>query len=783
MILRVVRRADPSTVVWDLDDATGAANPRGCRSRLRALDLGRPERPLDLVRQRGDARAAAVLADPQVRTLQAVVDVSAATVRDLEAGVSELYRVLDAETAPDHLIAWDDGSGARYLEPLGIESPAPALRRDSEQTLVATQARDISLTLDITCQPYLLDATTIDSDRNLLRNATLCHESTTNPGRPADWTQTVTSNLSGEQIDPDASAARFGVVTTATYSLEQTTGVGTVAPGDVVTLSFYARAEPGGIRAARAVVLWRDSSGAQVGSDQAGSPVTLDATWRRVTVTTAPAPANTSRATASLRIENASGTPVTIWLRDAQLEKATSASTFRTGTETVSNDPSSPYGRVCHLVIEGDAPAPVELDIAAGTGSKIVGLLLAERWDRGRIGANKLTDYLTRTRWIGATSAGGWTVSLGSGAAVVSDGTAVGGQAVEVTVSAGSIGVEQRRLRAVRTDRLDSLRGDWLVLARCRALEGGVPWRLRLAWATANVDPAPGSAEDLTYELGTRPFATGWDDVPLGVLRVPEAATLGAIVVEVHAARLGGVATDARLRISDLFLVPWSPRSRLRVPGSGSRVARGSLLSTAAAIVGDPAWTFGERLGDAVRLDASGQAVGVAPSSGIVLSTGRQRVTCRIARADPPRTGMRARVVNVTDGVEVVSRSITGVGDHIMEFDATSGKAYQPQVVHQGGNGLVLIVASIEMEHVPTLAAGERMLTDPGRVTAERLDASGSTTSPLDLEGQVPFVLAPGRHVLVVVPAEPPLAGHALDDAPVGRTVTVRHRYTPRWHQ
>lgn len=804
--LRLVDRDAPSNVIFDFDDHLGTVNPSGIITVLRSVGLGTVQSDIGIVKQRGSGIATRVDDDPQVRILKVGLAAwdPAGSLRTLTRAFGELYRILQSDSSFYRLIAWNDGTTVRYLEPIGIEGAVPTIREDyaayKQGGVQATHGEDDTLTLEIKCQPFVL-TDELDSDTNTLLNATLMVEGST-ANRPTDWVWSSTSNISAELLGLN-DAYQFDIATTSLRDLFQVGTVGAFAPGDVATVSFWARASVAGIARMRAAAEFANSGGTGLGGEATSSQVTLETSWRRITVTTGAAPATTSRIQAKLRLENISATSVTVFLRDAQAEKASAATPFRAGTATVQANPASIYGLGYPVVIDGDAPTPVTFDITAGSLMNLTSMRMGARWNRGKDNTFAVPDFQNATLWVpAAASADGWTITnnyTGSGTAVVTDAGSAQGSALQVTVSSGSNGIRLRRLRGVRTTNRTSLRGEFAVYACVAAQEGDIDWLLQLHYGSAQVDPLPNSEDPVIHTVaGDAGFQIGYEYVFLGVFRASEVADLSAQVLELHVSRKTDSPATAHLNISHLALVPYEQRTRLIVPGGGSVTWEDEDFTTGGggvvAVAGDPSWSAGS-VGDGggYVLNGSGQAVGIKPGgTGQAYGSGIVEITFNIRRADEANKGSKGymcRLVDVTGPVTpnvpgiVGSKEITKAKKYKIRVQVTSNHLYQPQVTHRGGSGNRLVIANITKTFIPAVISGKRLVSDPEHFEVTKRDASGNLEAICDTQGQTPFVLEPGRYIITFLPGEISKGNHDDDNVVIGNSFTVRHRYTPRWTQ
>ena len=138
-VLRVLG-PDQSTVLFDFDDSTGAANPSTVVTNLgAALDLGSVDPALALeLRTHG----AAILGSPTLPTVEMQIPfmASAATDTALFEGLGQLYRYL-LSASRDHPIYldWTELSATRYIDVVGIAEMPQLIRGDQKSGIVASR--------------------------------------------------------------------------------------------------------------------------------------------------------------------------------------------------------------------------------------------------------------------------------------------------------------------------------------------------------------------------------------------------------------------------------------------------------------------------------------------------------------------------------------------------------------------------------------------------------------------------------------------------------------------
>jgi hypothetical protein len=370
--LRIVDPAALSTVLFDLGDPTGAANAAyGSVKTDFAVGEGGPfglgAPPLELVQFAPPEAPGATTPFAQERLVKSTwrQRLFAADVDSLRLGIGGLSRLLRA----GGVLAWQP-KGSNEVRYADFEpSPAPALLDgrpyDLHKAVNLLDTLD-GVELELWRQPFLRGPL-LSSATNRLTNATLLDVGAT-AGRPDGWTWISAAGISNELIATDGDGSyQFDVAFAGSRNLVQVTAAATAAPGDVWTLSFYARvAAVAGTPRALIAIEYLSSGGGILRTDNP-SPITLTTSWQRITMTGAAAPASTDHLRLNAMAADVDATSVTMQFKQAQLEKAPAASKFVVGTEIVKYDPEGTSGlhRILPLYLWGDAPAPVNLAITA----------------------------------------------------------------------------------------------------------------------------------------------------------------------------------------------------------------------------------------------------------------------------------------------------------------------------------------------------------------------------------------------------------------------------------
>ncbi len=155
-VLRVLG-PDQSTVLFDFDDSTGAANPSTVVTNLGAtLNLGSVDPALALeLRTHG----AAILGSPTLPTVEMEIPFMASAASDtaLFEGLGQLYRYL-LSASRDHPIYldWTELSATRYIDVVGITEMPQLIRGQAQAGIVAGRKSSLGpLTLKLLRQPWM----------------------------------------------------------------------------------------------------------------------------------------------------------------------------------------------------------------------------------------------------------------------------------------------------------------------------------------------------------------------------------------------------------------------------------------------------------------------------------------------------------------------------------------------------------------------------------------------------------------------------------------------------
>jgi len=491
-----------------------------------------------------------------------------------------------------------------------------------------------------------------------------------------------------------------------------------------------------------------------------------------------------------ISIRYTGGTNTTVsQFRDSQLETGTLvASSFRVGAEPVSNDPAATAGgRALVIYNAGKMPAPFRLNVAAESADtpRVEQLLVALRAADGIEGHRRLSDYLNETRFAQCDASGnGWTRTLENDTVSVADADASGGNAAECSYTTDAT-VMKRRVRLTRTTLLDSVRGYTDLIVRLKPMAAS-QHVVKLAWAPSLADPAP--YVEAEFELDWSDATSfSYVDVNLGTVYLSEDPlhALGGLALELHSRRASGTGALRFDVVNPLSLDPGfdDAAAILSVPGSSRESWLGKDLTTPTNPAGLVA---GAVKGNRLRLNATSEAGGTPPNTGLPWPVGRHKVAFRIGGNG--RMDFTCRVRNITDSTNAVTRSFTNrkpdvLRDVILEFDSVAAKSYQPQLVIDGGidAGDFLDILRIGHRFTPYLGASEQIRTDPERGLLEKLDSTGNVLSYVALAGGVPIWAPPGRSVLVVIPTEIKIhSGATHGESKLTRDLTVSATHAPR---
>lgn len=675
-----------------------------------------------------------------------------------------------------------------------LPSPSPALFDGKELELHhVIQAFDTrkGVTIAIRRQPYLRGLE-LTPAVNVLANPLLIQDVTLD-GRPDSWTWDTSANITAESISASEEAYQFTVSTATARNLQQVTGAASAAPGDVWAFQFEAESDSASAKCQAVIEYLSAASG--VLATHTGTLTTLTTAPQRLSIVTTAAPASTDKVRVSLRVDNDDATGRVVRWRKPQLAEEATVTPFRVGPQSVPMDPELAGGKAIAVFVQGDAPAPVVVTATLDAGSTVQQLLVARRSSGAVQGRRRLPDYLNETNRCQLEATGdGWTVTLSSDTAAVTDGTDASGPAAndvaEVASAGASTTSNAKRVRATRTTKLDSLRGTFRVYARVKASASSI-WKCEMRWSPSLASPASYSNPVVTHDLSTNgaPATFGYVMLDMGTIQLPAATsiTLAGLALEFWCYRVSGTGS---LRADYFWLVPDDERvGRVRISGEGStEFWLGSELVTP---VSNPAGgTAGAVQGTQMKLDDTADNAGTPPNTGMAWPVGRHTVTfslVRSASASPMTCNVRIR--NITDSTNDATQSVTLQPSEAKEvtliLDSVSGKSYQPQVDDPSQINQLRVV-SIAHAFVPTGGSGEKVRTDPGsvpsRYIAEKLDSSNNVLQSLSVEGDVPVICEPGLNLLAMDAIENAIANYAEGQHLNARVLNVSCSHAPRFH-
>lgn len=454
---------------------------------------------------------------------------------------------------------------------------------------------------------------------------------------------------------------------------------------------------------------------------------------------------------------------------------------------TVPNDPATlSKVRVYPVTISGDLPTPAKVQVKMDSGATVTRILMAHR-AQGSKASSYFADYLSDTGFTQceAPSGRGWTITFGTDTSAALESTASPGSGNTIAqCSYSSTTSMARRVRATRTTKVASLVGEWDVWLRCRIGLLAAKHVLELHWDTSTADPAVITEPAVELESqgsGANPFV----ELKLGTISIPDGLPLGGFVMEVWASRSGAA---SNLDMDLLWLTPAEKHTTVTLASGSTTTWRFTDFVTPSGITGDPQWSAGSDSSSSKVLNATNEATGTPPASGLDPVDGRHEVTFTVSGSNFGGT-FKLRITNETDNVEVAASSLTIVNfvapfKRTLSFDAEAGKNYLYGVYLTSFISGKLEVNTIEDKVLPVLAVDESARTDPGpRYAVDRLDVSGNLSGVLGVEGEVPAMLLPGPNHIMVRCDETQLS-HFVQKMwknDLARTPTVSVTYSPRY--
>jgi len=779
--MRVVDPDSLSSVLMDLDDELGTTGIfGGVKTQVRDLRVNAPE--LEVTRF-------GPISAPGASTLRSIDRLASMSWRqrifgrgvdDLAQALGRLSQLLRDGGVIELLLT--NGTITKYVdfEP----SSAAALLADERDVFHATMLNDFpeGIPIVIERQPGLRSAE-LDPAVNLALNPLLLWDTQAPTGTPDDWAWSSTSNITNQTIDAARNGFRFDIATTATRNLQQQTGTGTVAPGEVIPLAWDASVISGSSARARAVIEYLDAAGGGLAT-HTGSFVTLTSVPQRVSIVPPAAPASTSKVRVSLQMANLDANTNQVLFQKVQFEKGSANTLFRVPSQTVQSDPAGATGRVYPVWTHGDMPCPGILTLKApDASSKVSQILAAMRADGAITGAKRLPDYLNTRKFFQCESG-----TLSNDTSSAADAAASGGNVAQTTYATNPT-VMAKRVRINLTTLLDSLRGYWDVYVRVKATAAG-KHVMKLGAAPSSVDPVPYFGSEVIHDT-TNASSFGYVMKRLGAIYVPleTSVSLAGLAYELHSRRESGTGSLNWDYIAFVSTDPELMATIVLVPVTGSEESwLGKDLVTPTNPGGLSAGTVS---GNDLIMNAANEAGGTPPNAGLVWGVGRHRVTWNLNGKIPgiwTRT-FTLRVRNITDSNNAVTQTYSGQTnpDEIpLEFDGVAGKAYQAQaVVDAVAGGAELRLHEVRHSVVAALAQNEQARLDPGRQppVAEKLDANGKLLSFLGVQGGVLGWFPPGLTLVYLDPMDVALSGYNEPESVLARTLQASFAHAPRWSQ
>jgi hypothetical protein len=639
---------DLTTVVFDYNDQTGANNPGGVKTWWGVggvFGLNAPGVSIDTTDRNDDGIPDTTFSYEDIVQTSFKVRFQATSYDYLRAAIGTVQRLLSS----DGVIKWIPTGSSNTYYIYRRPSSIPALFSGNDLELYKAGAL-YEFTQDITInRERLLRGPTLLASVNKALNPTLLMFSGGSSTTPDSWAWDSTTNLTfasyGANVNWPTRSYRFTIITTNQRNLQQTTAAATAAPGDVWTFSFYVKASPSLLAKAQAVLEFL-TSGNVVLATATGTLTTLSSTEQRLSVTTAAAPASTDRMRVNIRFNNGDGTLYTVDIRNAQLEKAATASQFRCAVETVANKITGTNGKALFVYNPGDAEALVRLTATPSSGAQAVVLLGARKVESGDVNLAEAIDATAASTWrtkFLVKDQTLYTGTAGDTSSVADANSTDAGNAAKTTFTNQASMVRRWRWVSTPTDP-EALHGRWRVYASMRPEVGSATdtrYRVRLHWQAANRDPAANTEDEINLDATD---ATTSNYVPLLLGEVTFDANAGdiSLVLEGWAAQDAGTGS---LWWDAVYLVPVDEQvTLLQVPGFGlgdqaKETWLGSELTTQAA----GADTAASVSGTQVKLNLPKQAVGNPPSSttsgGLVWASGRHVVSALIDVVDSSGTG------------------------------------------------------------------------------------------------------------------------------------------------
>lgn len=695
-----------------------------------------------------------------------MVNISATTQANLLTGIGKIGQYLQAAARESWALKWqpDGASEARYYDLVDADLPLLMTGEDGRGYFAYTrfEGRDIPIT--VIRQPYARGAS-ISSDVNILKDGALLKVNAV-----ANWALDSGADITGQPHDAAQEALQFDIATTGTRNFQQTTAVGTFAAGDVTTFQYRARAVSGSGARVRAVVRYQTSAAVDLGSEQASGQTVLTSEFQTIQVTTSAAPATTSRAKVMIRFENVDASSYRVQLKHAQAAKEATASLFREGTETASNNPTlaSTTGRIIPVYVHGTAPTPAAIKITGDSGAQISSALVAKRSGRGILGGRIASHFYAHNEYYQDLAS----ATLYNSTTTTDDSANGGNGTVAVTSTGGTF--LNRRTRSLSSVTSEGL---YDVYLRVRSLAAS-EHNLQLRWGLSDTDPVANSGEIInlnTTGLTTFPYL----HINVGRVAIPANST--QISLEMWT---DSVAGSSSLYLDYLFLVPVDEAAAIiAIPGASSETWIGDQLVTPTNPAGLTAGAVGGS--NSLLLEDVSDAGGPEPNAGLPWPVAYHTVSFDVFMNSTCTGTFRVRnITDSTDAVTVSKSQSSGYGAYktfTVNFISVTAKAYQPQVVLTAQTDGMIVIFDITHTAVPFIGSTESISTDSDLHTVKKLNASSAPVTDLTVHGAVPVWLDPGLNLLYYHFDDIPAAGYTRGNAVRDRAPTVRVTYKPRY--
>ena len=490
-------------------------------------------------------------------------------------------------------------------------------------------------------------------------------------------------------------------------------------------------------------------------------------------------------------------------MRRAQLEKASTASPYRVSAQTVNLDPATAgFSKLLPVFNPSTAPAPMTITSKFPDASSSVQAMSYFLATTDKIAGNHyLSDYLNGPYYAQCEASGnGWTLAAGTDttlAGTVDAAASPGSGTTAATIThVTNAGVYLKRITFTRTTLLDSLRGTHRVYARVKTA-GAYSYNLQLAWS------AGGQTREMNDEFlldGTADSAAKWAMCDLGDIVIPDstAVTLGSLSLELYTKCNAGTAS---LFPDYLAFVPVSNTAQVIAADASTSVlttTNGGFMGAAVDLgAGDPTWSAGVALGQAMKLDSNNESAAIGGTAGgfAGVTSGKHGVTTlvyesgfigtwKIECANLTDTDLLDSAGNSMSTSYVRTVASNGAVTHTRTVNEENADVYQPRVVITSYTSGALYVGSITTWPYNTINQNEQIRTDPGstgldRYAAERLDSSSQYTGSLSAD-RVPFWVPPGLSLLWVESFDLSVGGEELPHLNA-RTITVTPTVYPRY--